>query len=275
MWGNKETNEYEIAFADVKDFFRSNWKFLVLATLAFLVVFIAIILLSPRQYTTRLTMVVTPVPSEFLVAIGQPVVDQSRANNLAVKYLQDADLEGVSISPTYNITTSEIDVVLQSSSYTALQEAKSKLPEIIESNFQEEYKEPLEQAVKVRMATLERQIQAEREVMGLMEQRIKEVSANGSDDLDLAKLEALEGQIANSRAAIDRSEVQIRQLENVQRNLSSLAGELVVAEITGSEGSRSRLLNLMIPLAVIFSFVMAVVAAIVRVVFRRKKSRAK
>jgi hypothetical protein len=275
LWGNKETNEYEIAFADVKDFFRSNWKFLVLATLAFLVVFIAIILLSPRQYTTRLTMVVTPVPSEFLVAIGQPVVDQSRANNLAVKYLQDADLEGVSISPTYNITTSEIDVVLQSSSYTALQEAKSKLPEIIESNFQEEYKEPLEQAVKVRMATLERQIQAEREVMGLMEQRIKEVSANGSDDLDLAKLEALEGQIANSRAAIDRSEVQIRQLENVQRNLSSLAGELVVAEITGSEGSRSRLLNLMIPLAVIFSFVMAVVAAIVRVVFRRKKSRAK
>ncbi len=271
MWGNKETNQYEIAFADVKNFFRSSWKFLVLATLAFLVVFIAIILLSPRQYSMRLTVVVTPVPSEFLVAIGQPIVDQTRANNLAAEYLRDTDLEGVSISSTYNITTSEIDVVLQSSS-KVLQEAKSKLPEMIEDNFQEEYKEPLEQALEVRIATLERQIRAEREVVDLMEQRVKEVSVSGSGDLDLAKLEALEGQIANSRADIDRAEVQVRQLEKIQRDLSRLARELVVAEITESETSQSRSLILMMPLAVILSFVMAVVAAILRMMLRGKKS---
>jgi hypothetical protein len=271
VWGNKEINQYEIAFTEVKGFFRFNWTFLVLATLAFLVVFIAIILLSPRQYSMRLTMVVTPVTSEFLATLGQStIVDQDQANSLAVGYLQDTDLKGVNISSTYNVTTSEIDVVLQSSSYTTLQEAKSKLPEIIQSRFQEEYERPLEQALEVKMVGLERQIQPEREIMDVMEQRVKGVSASGSGDL--AKLEALENQIANAQANIIRFEAQARQLTEARQNLPRLIRESMIAEITSVSGaSRSRPPILMIPLAVIFSFVMAVGAAIVRTMLRGKK----
>lgn len=256
-------------------FVRSNWKFIAIVTVVLSIIALVLLSFLPQQYSRQFTLDVVSVPTGLFEELDQNIVDPTQAANLAVSYLQDASFEEVSVIPSYNVRTRQVDVTLQSESREALEGAGDQLADTIEERFQGSYEESLGAALTARLENLDTDLRAEREALELLETRMDQASsgsASSSDPQTMARLQGLETEHAYSVAEIARLQSERRELEQAQGNLSGLAAEPIAANIVSSSDiSQSRSFAPMAVLAVMLSFIAAVTVAIIRTTLRHAK----
>lgn len=264
----------ELALADVTGFLGSNWKFIGLLTLLLSAAVVSTALLLPQQYNKQFTLDINAVPTELSVELNQrPVLDDAQIGNLAVEYLQNATLEGVIVNPAYNITTRQVNVALQSRSKDALEAAVPALVKLLEDKFLAAYEKPLGAALEAQVSVVERELETNREALGSIDGDLKRTLA-GNTDLENPRIESrvdgLEAARADTLVRVVRSEVNLRNLEEMRRNVLEIAAEAVAVEVLSeSEAQQSRSLVPVSALALMLGLVGAVVAALVRTVLRR------
>lgn len=258
------------ALADVTGFLKSNWRFIVLLTLLLSAAMVVVALLLPQQYSKRLTLRVTTLPTELLSTLGQPVLDEAQAGNLTVGYLQNANIEGVNVSPTYNVATRQVSVALQSRDGNALGAAVPALVDLLEEEFREVYEEPLGAALEAQVSSLEREVGASEEAIELVDREVEgALTGDPEDPRTMARVEGLETARANTLTEVAKSEAEIRELQDARRDLPELAGEPVAVEVLSeSDAPQARSLVPVVALTLILGLAGAVAAAVVRAALR-------
>ncbi len=266
---NKSSEEREFGLGDVMNFLKSNALFIGLLTLLIAAVAVGVALLLPQQYSKQLTLDTTTIPTSLLSELGQPpTFDDTQLGNLAVGYIQSANLEGVSVSPTYNTTTRQVNAALQSGSRDALDAAVPALVRLLEDRFREAYEEPIADILDVRVERLESDIEVNRLAVESLERETRALT--GSDPRDLARLEGLEGARGEALADVARSEAEIQDLQEVREDLPRLADEVIAVEVLSeSEAPQSRSFMPIVVLALMLGLVLAVVVAIIGTVLRK------
>lgn len=253
---------------------RLNWKFVVVTTVVLSVVAVIFIAaLLPQQYSRQITLNVAPVPISLLEN-NQPVVNPGEVGNLATSYLQETNLQEVSIIPNYNLRTQKLDVTLQSRSREALENSGARLVETVEEQFHGTYDDLLDMALESRITSLKLDVQAEREALELLEQRIARLSGgvDSTNDETATQVEGLETELAYSLAEIGRLQTKINEMQQAQDNPAAAGIEPVAVNvISATEITQSRSLAPMAVLAIMISFITAVIAAIIRTALKRIK----
>lgn len=260
----------ELVLSDILGFFRSNWKLIGLLTLLFSVLAIGLALLLPDQYNKRVTLAVRPVPSDLQVTLGQPpVMTPKQAGDLAVAYIQNADLDGIDASPTYNNVTQWIEVALQSPDRAALDGAAPIVVEAVEEGFQSNYETAFRAALETEIARLERAVENQREALDDLERQIEQsapAQLGGTEDVGaIVRLQALETQRADQTAALAADENRLAYFTEALGELPERARDATSVEVLEESGTpQSRSLVPLAILAVLSSFVLAVIVAIIR-----------
>lgn len=269
--GGGDLDEREFALRDVVDFLRSNALFIGLLTLLIAVAVVVLSLLPPQQYSKQFVLDVIPVPTELLQSLNQPVLDDVQASNLAVESLQSAGTQGVSVSPTYDPSTSQIEVTVQSEDREDLDEIGSRLPEVAERQLRNVHEELLAAALDTRISDSQDLIGANKSAIASLEREMEGLNG-ASDPQTLARLEGLESARGSVLAEIARSEAGLRDLEATRDDLPRLAEAAVSVEVLSeSQNLQSRSLVPVVALAVMLGLVGAVVAALVRTALRRSR----
>lgn len=260
----------EIVLSDILGFFRSNWKLIGLLTLLFSALAIGLASLLPDQYNKRVTLAVRPVPSDLQISLGQPpVMTPKPAGDLAVAYIQNADLGSVDASPSYNNVTQWVEVALQSRDSDALKDVGPTLVEAVESSFQSNYETAFRAAVETETARLERTVEDQREALATLDRQIEQVEpaqTGGTEDVAaIVRLQVLETQRADQTAALAADENRSAYLGEALQDLPERARDATSVEVLEESGTpQSRSLAPLMILTVLFSFVLAVIVAIIR-----------
>ncbi|AFZ20912.1 hypothetical protein [Allocoleopsis franciscana] len=251
----QETQDDEISLAEVKQFFRNNWKFIGLTTVVLSAIAIPLSLLKPQQYQKQLTLAVEPVP---LTIAGQSLLqlDATQASNLAVKFLKNQKLDSISAQPQYDPIAQEIQLSLQSANASSLKEISPKIISQVETGFQTK----LDQAIESRLTNIEQEQNKRRQVQTQLEQQITQFSPNNT-----ARLNALEEQRAQVITNLALTEYDRKYLEQAHKELSKFTAKLISVQIVKeSEVQPTRSLKQVAVIAVIGSFLLAVFAASTR-----------
>lgn len=259
----------------IGSFVRGNWKFVVLVTVILSVIAVVLTLLLPRQYTRQLSLGVRAVPLALSENFQPSIVNPAEAPNLAVGYLQEADLEGVSILPSYNIRTQQIDVTLRSENREALNNTGPVLKRAVEKGLRGAYEAPLKTALESWISVLEIEVQAERDALDSLEGEIEDIPVGSSGQLDTrdtARLEGLETASVNARTEINRLQTEMDRMKQAREDPAELVSDPVAVDlIYEADIVESRSPITMIVLAVMVAFVVAVAAAVVRTAIREAK----
>ncbi len=256
------------------DFLKSNAPFIGLLTLLLAATTVLVALLLPEQYSKQLTLDVDTVPIALSSEPSQPpLFDDTQLGSLAVGYLQSANLKGVSVSPTYNTTTRQVNVALQSRSREALEGAVPALVELLEDKFRAAYQEPLGATLSVQVTRLERELEINREALGVIDGELNRVlagDANLENPRTESRVDALEAARASTLVEVAQSESGLRELEEARRDLPRLAGEAINVEVLSqSEAPQVRSLIPVVALALMLGLVLAIAATLVRTGLKR------
>lgn len=250
---------------NIGGFARRNWKFMVLVAVILSVVAVTLLAILPQQYSRQLTLGIRIVPVGLLGDFEQPTINPAEPGNSAVNLLREENIEGVTVLPTYNIVTQQVDVTLQSQSREALESASgARFEKLLEKRFRDVYQKLLVATLDAPLTDLRLQAQSEKEALALIEGEIS--GAQG------ARLQGLETERADALAEIKRLETEVERLERVQQDPSELETSLVVVSaVSETEVVQSRSFMPMAVLAVMLSLVAAVAAAIVRTTLTTKR----
>jgi hypothetical protein len=253
----KEREDTEISRADMLYFLRSNFKFFGLLALVLSIIAVAVVLLMPKEYEKQVNLSVRQVPNLLLGQLPQQpgTVEVERLptdalGNTAVRYAQQEDLGDVSISPRYDTVEQQVQLTLRSRDPESLDSISSEVVDQLKTQFGKYFEDPLSRAVESRMANLKLSNDLSRELLTQIEQ---------------PSSEALELQRAQVLTQIAAGELEIRDLEQAQSDLSQLAYDMVSVEIRNESGvhqasSRAR----QIALAILAALVGAAILTIVR-----------
>lgn len=272
-----EVEGRELGFADVARFFKSNWKFVALLTLALSIVFIALALLLPQRYSKQVTLSVRALATELLVDLGQvPAPTPKQVGDLAVGYLQNANLSGLDASPTFSNATQRVEVVLQSRDRDALEGAVPKVVDFLEKEFQKTSTTTLTAALNVQLSQLQNKVEVGRETLEIVDQQIEETpppETGGTQNVRaIVRLQALETKRADVSADLAANERDLRDLEEARRALTQEADKATVVEVVAeSNVSQSRSIVPLVALSLLLALLLAILAALVRTVFGRAK----
>jgi hypothetical protein len=260
---------------NIRAFVRDNWKFVVVVTVILTVIATVSTLLLPRQYNRQLSLGVRAVPLALSENFQPSIVNPAEAPNLAVGYLQEVELEGVSILPSYNIRTQQIDVTLRSENREALEGTGPILTRTVEKGLRDAYEAPLKTALESRISVLEIEVQSERDALDILEGEIEDVPGGDSGELDVrttARLEGLEAASVAARTEINRLQTEMDRMKQAREDPAEFVSEPVAVDLTYEAGIvESRSPITMIVLAVMVAFVVAVAAAVVRTAIREAK----
>jgi hypothetical protein len=289
---HKRWEEDEIVLSDVIDFFASNWKFILLSTLVLSTVAVTLILLLPQQYNKQVTLNVTPVSTDTLVELGLSAtagaqdrgpagdpaanMNKEQAGELTVRYLQNADLGEVDVSPNYNIITQWVEVVAQSRSRDALEDVGSTIVEVVEEGFQEYYETQIGSALETQLSQLERKIEGQQETLAQIERLIDQVPptrTGGAENIEaLTRLQALELRRVDTEGEIAANQNRRDDLQEALNDLPQRAAEpIVVGIMSESDVAQARSLVPVVGLVLLGSFVVTMILAIIRAAFRKGK----
>ncbi|MEQ8384512.1 MAG: hypothetical protein RH949_19345 [Coleofasciculus sp. A1-SPW-01] len=264
-------DEDEISLLDIIQFFRRNWTFMAWGTLGLSAVAIALSLLMPKQYQKQLTLSVTPVP---ISVAGIPGVDIQQASNKTVKLLENYydKIDETDVKPTYNTETQQIDITMRSPDTGFLAEAGSQVSTLL----QQEFQDTLGKAIANSLFSTELEITKQQQVLEQLEQQIAQVrDSNGIDPERIRttlRLEALETQRAEVVARIASLEFDKQYLEPAQENLAEFTAQVISIQLLSeSKVEPTRSLVQIAVLAAIASFMVAILAAIIRDQARRLK----
>ena len=251
-------NEDLAIFVEIIQFLSLNWKFLGLTTLILSAIAIAYSLLTtPKQYQKQLTVSVTStsvplsVPSSSAIAI-----DANKAGALAVEFLNSSQLDQISVTTRYDVYTQKIELNLQSPDARALNTADSQVVSQLKTKFQQ----PLSQTLKTSLIATEVQLKKQQLVLAQLEQLIAQTPPSNG-----ATQEALSIERAKSLASITALKFDQNYMEQSLKNLADFTEKFMSVQIVNaSDVQQTRSSGQMFVIAVITSFMFAVLAVIIR-----------
>lgn len=252
--------EDELGLVDIIQFLNHNSKFLGLTTLLLSAIAIALYLLSPKPYQKQLTLSVqsTPVPLS-VQSFPKPsllVLEANQMDALAVEFLSNLQLDQITAKPQYSVLTRKIDLNLQSPDAKLLTTADSQIVSQLKSRFQKH----LSQTLTTSLTATELQLKKLNKTLPQLEQQIAQLPSTKT-----AELEALEIERAKSVSAIAALRFDRDYLKQSQKNLANFTAQVISVQILSeSEVQPTRSSGQLVILAVLASFMVAVLAAIIR-----------
>lgn len=247
-------NEDVAIFLNIIQFLRHNSKFLGVATAVLSAIAIAFSLLTtPKQYQKQLTLSVRPNFPEL--AQPFPTTDVNQTSALAVEFLNNADLDKVTAQPRYNAEAQQIELNLKSPDAKALSTAGPQLVSQLKKSFQERLSHTLE----TNLITLNLQLKRSKQIVAQLEQQIAQSSATTK------ARDALETQRASYVTAIVSLEFDKAYMEQSQKNLDDFTAQVIsILVLKDSRVQQTRSSGDIVVIAIVGSFLMAVLAAIIR-----------
>jgi hypothetical protein len=253
-------DEDEISLADVIRFFSLNGMFVLLTTLGLSAIAITLFLLQPKQYQKQLTLSVKPVPIS-LSAGSLPALDVTQASTLAVRLLQNPSQGDISSTAKYDPATQQINLSLKSRNPNALTAADSKILSQLETGFQK----TLEASFKDFLIRLELELKRNQEILAQLEKQIAQTPNNTSATVPNARMQGLEVQRSAYVTRMTTLEFDRDYLKRGEKNLAEFTSQVMSIQIlTKSEVQQTRSLAQVAVLAVLASFMVAMLAAIIR-----------
>ena len=248
----------EIGLVDIVQFLIRHIKFIGLTTVVLSSAAIALSMLNPKQYQKQLTLSVrsTSIPlSSPLLSQPLPFIDINQAGALTVDFLKSSQLDEITVTARYDLETQKIDLNLQSPNANALNTVAPKIVSQLKTRFQE----PLNQSLTTWLTTTELQLEKEKSILPQLQQAIAQLPPT-----DRGKLDALQAEQAQAAADIAALEFDKDYLEQSQKNLPEFAAKIMSMQVVSeSEVQQTRSSGQMAVIAVIASFMVAVLAAII------------
>jgi hypothetical protein len=189
-----------------------------------------------------------------------------------VTFLQKQKLDQVTAVPTYNASTQQIDLTLQSPNPSTLAGVSSKVTSQVNAYLQKQ----LDRSIKNSLKGATQQLNRYQKIVNRLEQQIKQLPVpTGKTPEALraeVRLRSLEAQRAELINSMTTQEVDEEYLEQALRNPAQFSDQIMSVQVlTESEVRQTRSLLQVMVLAVIASFMVAVLAAILRVQVPRLK----
>ena len=240
---------------EIFQFLGRNWKFLGLLTVALSAIAIALSLLSPKQYQKQLTLSVKPSSIPLSVQ-AFPAIDVHQTGALAVEFLESFSADEISATAQYNAETQKIALNLQSPNASSLNTVAPKVVSQLNTQFQQ----PLSQILANSLMATELQLNRQKQTLSQFQQQIATIPPTNTP-----KLQALEEQQANSVATIAALQFDKNFLQQGQKNLVDLTAEVMPVQVLSeSEVQQPRSSGQQVVIAVVASFMVAVLATIIR-----------
>jgi hypothetical protein len=201
------------------------------------------------------------------------VTNKDEVGLRVVAFLQKQQLDQVTALPTYNASTQQIDLTLQTPNPSTLAGASSKVTTQVNAYLQKQLDRTIQNALKVATQHQKRY----QKVGSRIEQQIKQlpvITGNTPEALRAeARLRALEAERAELINSMTTQEVDKEYLEQALKNPAQFSGQILSVQVlTESDVRQTRSPLQVVVLAVIASFMVAVLAAILRVQVPRLKS---
>ena len=244
-------------FVEIIQFLSLNWKFLGLTTLILSASALTYSLLTtPKQYQKQLTVSVTSPSVPLSVTSPAIAIDANKAGAMAVEFLKSSQLDQISVTSRYDVDTQKIELNLQSPDAKALNTADSKVVSQLKTKFQQ----LLSQTLKTSLIATEVQLKRQQRVLAQLEQLIAQAPPSNR-----ATQEALSIQRAQSLASITALKFDQNYMEQSLKNLADFTEKFMSVQIlNASDVQQTRSSGQMFVIAVITSFMLAVLAVIIR-----------
>jgi hypothetical protein len=246
----------EISLVDAIKFFLQNGKFISLTTAGLSAIAISFSLLQPKPayYQKQLTLSLrtAPVPVSAF-----PSMDDNQASTIAVKFLEDLKLDRITAQTKYDPATKQIDLTLQSTNTNALNNVGSTAVRQVETGFEQ----IMDKSIGTTLSSLETQIQRNKRVLDQLKQQSAQFSPTNE-----FRLGATEIQRTQYLAALTALEFDKQYLEQSKKNLTEFTTQVISVQLLAESDKppQSRSLMQVAVIAVIASFIIAVLAAIIR-----------
>jgi capsular polysaccharide biosynthesis protein len=249
-------NEDLAPLVEIIQFLSRNWKFLGLVTIVLSTLAIALSLLSPKQYQKQLSLRIKttsfPLSSQSLF----PAIDVNQTGTLAVEFIKSTPLDQITTTARYEAETQRIAISLESPNARALSSAS---PKII-SQLRRKFQEPISQILATSLMVTDLQLNRQQQILPQLDRQIAQ-----SPPTDTPRVEALETERAKSVAAIAALQVDKNYLQQSQKNLPDFTAKVLSVQVLSeSEAEQARSSGQSVIMAVVASFIVAVVAAIIR-----------
>ncbi|MGB7442593.1 MAG: Wzz/FepE/Etk N-terminal domain-containing protein [Coleofasciculaceae cyanobacterium] len=252
----KIQEEEEISLIDIIRFLGRNWKLITLTTAGLSAIAIFLSYLQPKQYQTQLTLSVKPI--QIMPGLPQfiPGLDVKQANDVAVELLQTQPLEQIVATPNYDPTNQKIGITLRSTTPTVLRGLGDTIADELATGFEEVIGSNVENALSYQKL----QIKKHQEVLNQIEKEIAQTSPSNT-----AKLEALEEQRSVYLTAIASLTFDQNELELAQKNMAEFAAQALLINVLSESGVlQTGSVKKMVVVAILVSFILAVLAALIR-----------
>jgi len=253
-------DEDEISLGDIIRFFSLNGMFVLLTTLGLSAIGIILFLLQPKQYQKQLTLSVKPVPIPLSTG-AFPAVDINQVSALAVTLLQKPSQADISSTAKYEPASQQINLSLESRNANALTAADSKILSQLETGFQK----TLIASLKDFRIRLELELKRNQETLAQLEKQIAQTPNNSSATVPNPRMQGLEAQRSGYVTRIATLEFDRDYLKRAEKNLAEFSSQVMSIQIlTKSEVQQTQSLAQIAVLAVLASFMVAILAAIIR-----------
>ena len=241
---------------DIIQFLHRNMRFLGVTTVVVSAIAIALTLLSPKPYQKQLALRIKTTYFPLSVQSFFPAIDVNQTGALAVEFLKSAKLDQITATARYDAETQKIDLNLESPNASALSKASPKIISQLKTRFQE----PLRQSVETSLVATELQLKKQKQILPQLALQIARLPPSNTP-----KLEALETERAKSVAAIAALQFDKDYLQQSKKNLSDFTAKVLSIQLVSeSDVQQTRSSGQMVIIAVIASFIVAVLAAIIR-----------
>jgi hypothetical protein len=257
-------NEDEVSLVDIIRFFRLNWKFLGLITIALSSVAIALSLSRPQLYQKQLVLAIKPLPLT-LASQSMTTMNVDEAGARAVTILQNQKLDQLTTTATYDAVTQQVDLTLDSPNQSALAGASSKVISQLNTQFEKQ----LAKYVKTGLTSTTLELKRYQQILAQLDRQVDQLPVKGTTDPEGIRLEARRRAMESERGRfvtlIATRTVDKEYLEQVLKNPAQLSGQVISVQVLSeADVQKTRSPMQLVILSIIASFIVAVLAAIIR-----------
>ncbi|NER23876.1 MAG: hypothetical protein F6J96_24860 [Symploca sp. SIO1C2] len=263
---SKLQNDDEISLVDIIRFFSHNWKFLAITTVGLSAIAITLKLTLPKpqqptQYQQQLTLSVQP---NSVPVANFPPMNVHQVGALAAGLLQNSNLEQITGEPKYTTTTQQVSLTVELPDADASTSTSKKIVNQLEEDFGNIFSQNLEATLNHVEVNLKRNQQ----ILAQLEQEIAQVPKRAPTEFPDPQLSALELQRSDQVTKISTLEFDKEYIEKALKNPAEFASQVVSVQIVSESEvsqttSSSSTLQVAI-LALIASFMVAILATIIR-----------
>ncbi|NES21117.1 MAG: hypothetical protein F6K41_19855 [Symploca sp. SIO3E6] len=261
---SKFQNDDEISLVDIIRFFSHNWKFMALTTIGLSAIAITLKLTLPKikQSTQSQQPLILSIQPNPVPVATFPKMAPSQVGAFAVDFLENSELsEEIIGKPKYTASTQQVSLTLELPEADALTSIGTNIVEQLEEDFGDIFSSTL----KTTLNNLEIEIQRSQKIIAQLEQQIAQVPKRPPTEFPDPRLSSLESQRSSHLTRITTLEFDKQYLEKALENPVEFASQVVSVQIVSrsEEPTSSSTLQVAV-LAIIASFMVAILAAIIR-----------